>query len=117
VRSPRRERAGIYGPENPDPAPDVFAVARVDDTFIVRHYPNVDAEKRCCLVKVTLQPGESDVDALLRGGQLVDRQHEEAPTPGSRPAQKTDQRPAEGRALEASIAAGDVAVNEPRSAA
>lgn len=74
----RRERGRNFGPysdENPDPAPDVFAVKREDGAFVVTHYPHVDDTKACCVVKVTPRAGESETEALSRADQMIERVH------------------------------------------
>lgn len=74
-----QRHSGPYGPENPDPAPDCYIVARLDDdTFVVRHYPNRDAQKPCCVAKVSRKhEDESDVDVLLRASSICDGRHAE----------------------------------------
>src|SRR5688572_28632598 len=75
---PRRQHAGVYSSEHPDPAPDVVTVARESDgVFRIQHFENIDAPDPCCLVEVTQRAGEDDVATLLRASALCDRKHAE----------------------------------------
>lgn len=72
----RGRNFGPYSDERPDPAPDVYAVARqADGAFVVSHYPHVDDERPCCVVKVTRKPAEADAEMLARADQMIDRVH------------------------------------------
>lgn len=74
----RRQHSGVYSDEHPDPAPDVFTVARKPGgVFSVRHFPAPDVGRSCCVVEVTQRVGEDDVDTLLRASALCDRKHDE----------------------------------------
>jgi hypothetical protein len=77
----RRERGRNFGPysdANPDPAPDVVSVKRLNGgQFIVTHYPHVDATKPCCRpVHVRTRTGEDEAATLARADQMIDQQHE-----------------------------------------
>lgn len=73
----REKQGGIYGEQNPDPAPDAYAVQRTDGGFLVTHYADAGAEKPCCRpVSVRLRAGESDHDALGRAAAMIEKQHE-----------------------------------------
>jgi hypothetical protein len=76
VRRARGRNFGPYSDENPDPAPEVVTVTRIDGGFIVTHYPHIDAEKACCRpVKVKARAGESEQETLARADRLLDQQH------------------------------------------
>ena len=75
ARVARGRNFGPYSDAHPDPAPDVVSVARVDGSFLVRHFPHIDEDKPCCVVKVTPRDGESDIETLARAGQMLDRVH------------------------------------------
>jgi hypothetical protein len=61
-------RIGPYGPDNPDPAPDCYAVQRsaTGRTFVLTHYRHIDADKPCCVHIVNAMDLESDDEALAR---------------------------------------------------
>jgi hypothetical protein len=60
----------------PDPCPDVVAVKReAEGVFLCKHFPNSWTDKPCCVLRVTRRPGETDLDALMRGDRMVDQKH------------------------------------------
>lgn len=75
-RQARGRNFGPYSDAHPDPAPDVCSVKRqADGSFVVTHYPHVDDEKACCVVKVSPRDGETDSDTLMRADRMLDQVH------------------------------------------
>lgn len=70
----RQQRS--IGDERPDPAPDVYAVSRDGARYTVRHYPSLEASTPCCVVAVTVKPGQTDIEALAAVGRFCERKHE-----------------------------------------
>ena len=68
---PRHTRARMFD-GRPDPAPDVWSVARpAEGVFLVKHYLSAAETIACCEQTIVKQPGESDIDALRRAPECV----------------------------------------------
>ena len=75
-RHKRGRNFGPYSDANPDPAPEASSVTRqADGSFLVRHFPHIDAQQPCCVVKVTPRDGESDIETLARADRILERVH------------------------------------------
>lgn len=69
-------RRDVLPDGRPDPCPDVCTVKReAESVFLCKHFPNAWAEKPCCVVRIERLPGESDLDALMRGDREVYSRH------------------------------------------
>jgi len=76
VRAPVRR--DVLPDGRPDPCPDVFSVKREPGgVFVCAHFPSSSATKPCCTLTVTKQPGETDIDVLMRADREVDLRHQQ----------------------------------------
>jgi hypothetical protein len=73
----RQQRALVSESAQTDPAPDVYAVSREGASYTVRHYPSREASRPCCVVAVTVKPGQSEIEALAAVARHCERKHEE----------------------------------------
>lgn len=66
-----------------DGPPDFFTVVEArPGAWLVKHFQG-EGEKPCCVLEVQRRTGESDVEALARGGRFVDQRHAQLPATGT----------------------------------